>query len=143
MRSISDRGTDVLTVAHKLVGASWTLSAIAVLVLAVSAPDPSAQAWERVAGLQRLGAVASVATLLLGLAYGIWTVWGFLKSAWVAGKWVLFLVAAGTAGYAMRAATAHDSSALVTLTAVQLLALGAAIAVGVFLERSRHAGKLP
>lgn len=143
MKRLGDRGTDALTVAHKLVGLAWVVSAVAVLVLVVPALGSSAAAWGRVSAFQRAGGVASVVTLLFGLVYGLWTVWGFLRNRWVAAKWALYLVAVSTAGYAMPAARARDASLVVALTATQLAAMAAAMGVGVYLERSRHAGTLP
>lgn len=36
----------------------------------------------------RLGAQG---TLIIGIIYGIWTNWGFLKHKWLAAKWVVFV----------------------------------------------------
>lgn len=145
MKRMGDKGTDLLTIGHKLVGAAWVVGALGALVLTVGLMGSSgggAEKWAQVALFQRVASTCSVITLLFGLAYGIWTAWGFARHRGVLGKWALFLLATAFDGPSITFARAHSATLVVALTVAELLALIASMVAGVLLERYRHAGKL-
>jgi hypothetical protein len=125
---LGNKGTDFLTVAHKLIALAWVVATVALLLRAGSA-EP-APAWEWTAS------AAAVTTLVVGTLYGLLTTYGFVRNRWVTVKWLLtlFALAAGAA------AVGGGISARLTLAcrAAQLAAFVAAGAIGICLERSRH-----
>jgi len=146
MRRIAGKGIDAVTLVHKLVAVVWVVGALGVLVLAVPvthyAASDSSVTWARIVGFQDVASASSVAMLLVGLVYGVWTTWGFLRNRLVILKWVLFLAATGFGGPSISAARSHSATGVIVLTALELVVLVAAGAVGVYLERSRHSGRL-
>lgn len=143
MARIGDKGTDVLTLVHKLVGLAWVIAVAAMLVFVWPGLSSKAVEWTRLATLARVASTASVATLVLALLYGLASVWGFFGSRWLLAKWALYLVAVSASGYAVRATREETTGTLAALAAVQLVSLLVSMVVGVHLERARHAGKLP
>jgi hypothetical protein len=143
MKRLSSRSTDTLTLLHKLVGLAWVVAAIGVLVLTVPALSSGRVDWGRVAMFGKVGSTASVVTIVVAFTYHLFTVWGLLGSRWLFAKWGLYLVAVGTSGYAIRATREQVVGTVVLLAAVQLAALAGSMGTGVYLERSRHAGRLP
>lgn len=140
MKRINERATDALTLVHKFVGVAWLVAALATLLFVVPGGDI---AWERVTLFGRIASAASVVTLVLGFDYALFTVWGFLGSRWLVAKWALYLVAVASSGYAIRATREQDGGLVITLAVLQVVMLAAAMGLGVYLERSRHAGRLP
>ena len=98
--------------------------------------------WGRVSAFQTVASASSVATLIVGLAYGLFTAWGFVRFRWMIAKWALFLIATGFGGPSISAARSRSTSVLIALTAVEIGALMLCGALGVFLEQSRHSGRL-
>jgi hypothetical protein len=143
MKRLDDRGLDALTFVHKLTGLVWLVASLGVLAFTVPSIGSGDVAWHRVALLGRFASSASVVTLVLAVAYGVLTVWGFLGSRWFLAKWGLYLVAVGASGYAIRATREEAVGLLVVLASVQLLSLGSAMGIGVHLVRSRRKGVLP
>jgi hypothetical protein len=143
MKRLGDKGTTTLTLAHKLVGLAWLVAAIAVLVATVPSLSSGRVSWDQVALWGRVASSASVVTIVLAFAYGVFTPWGFLGSRWLLAKWALYLLAVSASGYTIRATREEAIMAVALLAAVQLVATGACMGIGVYLERSRRAGTLP
>jgi hypothetical protein len=143
MKRLGDKGTNAVTLLHKLVGLAWLVAAVATLVLTVPARASGRVAWDQVTLWGRVGSSASVVTIVLAFAYGIFTVWGFLGSRWLLAKWGLYLAAVSASGYTIRATREQVVATVAILAAVQLVALVACLGIGVYLERARHQGKLP
>lgn len=147
MKRLGEKGVDVVTLVHKLVAVVWVVSAGIALVLVVwasRAPDSASGAvWSRIGLFQTIAAFSSIPMVAIGLVYGIATPWGFglLRNRLVLAKWALLLCATGFGGPSISAARTHSVTAVITLTLAELAALVAAMVVGVFLERSRHAGR--
>ena len=140
MRRLEDRTTDIVTTAHKLVGFAWVVSTMLVLVFVLLGMGSGEVDWTRVARYDRAGSIASVVTLGFGFVYALFTRWG-VKNRWVLGKWALYLIAVAVSGYAIPAVREGQESTVVALAAIELAALLALMGIGVYLERSRHAGK--
>ncbi len=141
MKRLGGAGTDIVTTVHKLVAVVWAAGAVIALVIAAQlamTAGATAADWARVALFQGVAAYASVAMLLIGLVYSIWTPWGFFRNRWVIAKWVLFIVATALGGPAMGAAQTHASGVVIALTAGELAALAAAALIGLRLVRQRH-----
>jgi hypothetical protein len=140
MKKLGGKSIGAVTILHKLVALVWVASVIAVLVLVVPMAHSSAggagSVWASVGTLGSVASTSSVVMLLIGLVYGIWTPWGFIRNRWVIAKWVLFLLATGAGGPSISAAVAHSTGAVIALTAVELVALLAAGGIGIFLDRS-------
>jgi hypothetical protein len=144
VRRMESKNVDRLTTAHKLIGAAWAVCAIAVLVLVVPAVTASRDPgfWSRVVIFQRVAAYCSVATLVIGVVYGLWSSWGFVRYRQLILKWVLFLAATALNGPTITLAREGSALPVVALTAAEIVVLGACMAIGVFLERARHAGTM-
>jgi hypothetical protein len=144
VKRLAENSVDLLTVAHKLIGAAWVVCAIVVLVFVVPvrAGGGDAMLWSRIVLVQRIAAYCSVATLLVGFAYGIWTTWGFFRYRQVVGKWVLFLGATAFNGPTIIYARAHLAGPIIALTLAELVVLAASMGLGVYLERARHTGTM-
>jgi hypothetical protein len=143
LKRAGQRGTDRLTLLHKLVGLVWVVSAAGVLVLTLPGLRDDQVAWNLVLSIGRVASVASVLTLVLAIVYGLFTIWGFLGSRWLLAKWALYLVAVAASGYLIRAAREQDATVVVLLAVVQIAALVPAGALGWSLTRARNAGRLP
>jgi len=95
MKKIGRTGTKTLWIAHAAIVAVWTGSVAAMLALAVSAVGaPSVvalAAWRSMDAIDAFVPFVSLGTALLGVVYGVWTPWGFVRHRWVAVKWVLAL----------------------------------------------------
>lgn len=145
MKRLTDKGVDALTTVHKLVGVLWMVCAILVLAFVVpialsSAGD--ATTWGRITLLQRVAAYCSVATLVVGFAFGLWTTWGFVRYRQLIGKWVLFLAATALNGPSIIYSRNHNATVVIALTVAEVVVLAGSMAIGVYLERSRHAGTM-
>jgi hypothetical protein len=114
-----------------------------VLVLGIAGLASGQVAWGVVAILTRVASTASVLMLGLGLAYGLFTIWGFTGTRWLIGKWALYLVAVATSGYTISATKQKALAMLLALATVQLVSLAAAMSIGLRLDRARRAGRLP
>jgi hypothetical protein len=147
VKRIAGNGIDRVTVAHKLVGLVWFVSAAAALVLVMLLPRSgagSAGAWSRIEMIQLVAAGASVAMLVVSLVYAVATAWGFgiLRHRILLAKWALFLVATGFGGPGTSAGQARSVSGVIGLTLAELLCLVFAAIIGVRLERARHSGRV-
>ncbi len=143
MKRLGGRGTDGLTLLHKLVGLTWLVAAVVELVLAVPALDSGPVAWGNVALFVRIASYASVVTIVTAFVYVVFTVWGLLGSRWLLAKWGLYVMAVGASGYAIRATREEAVGTVVLLAAGQLVALVGCMGIGVYLERARHGERLP
>jgi hypothetical protein len=143
VKRLGDKGLHVLTLVHKGIGVGWALAVSGVIVLGILGLASGQVAWGVVAILTRIAATASVLMLVLGLTYGVLTIWGFTGTRWLMAKWALYLVAVATSGYTITATKGRTLSLLLALGVVQLAALAAAMSIGAHLERSRRAGRLP
>jgi len=141
VRRFDNRTVDIMTVAHKLVGFAWVVSTTLVIGMAVLGTNSGDLDWERMARYDRVGSLASVATLGFGFAYILFTRWS-VKNPWVLGKWALYLVAVAVSGYGIPAVRAQDATRVIVLSAIELVALLALMGMGVYLERARHAGRM-
>lgn len=140
---LKDRGIWGLTFVHKLTGLAWLIGAGTILWLAATALASGKADYALISRLARIGSTASVITMALGVAYHLFTVWGFAGSRVLWLKWGLYLVAVSASGYTIRAAREADAALLAALAAVQVVLLAAAMGSGVYLELGRKAGRLP
>lgn len=143
MKRLGDRGLHVLTLIHKGIGVGWALAVSGVLVLGIAGLASGQVAWGVVTILTRVASTASVLMLALGLAYGLFTIWGFTGTRWLIAKWALYLLAVATSGYTISATKGRALAMLLAIASVQLASLAAAMSIGLRLERARRAGTLP
>jgi hypothetical protein len=145
MKRLQGRSVDAVTLVHKLVAVAWAVGAIGSLAVAVALGAGSASAapaWGTVAALQTLASSMSVLMLLVGIAYSVFTAYGFFRDRLVVVKWLLFFVATGFGGPAISAAGSHSVTMLAAFTGVEVGALLCAGVLGVVLERRRHAAQV-
>jgi hypothetical protein len=139
MRRLEGRSIDAVTLVHKLVGVAWVLGAAGSLAVALGAGSSSAvPEWGTVAALQTLASAMSVLTLLVGVAFSVFTAYGFFRNRLVIVKWLLFFVATGFGGPAISAAGSRSAAMVAVFTGVEIAALLCAGALGIVLERRRH-----
>lgn len=143
MKRLGEKGLHALTLVHKGTGVGWALAVSVVLALGVYGLAAGSIAWGAIAVLTRVASTASVLMLVLGLAYGVFTIWGFTGTRWMIAKWALYLVSVATSGYTISATKERSIAMLLALATVQLVSLAAAMSIGAHLVRSRRAGRLP
>jgi hypothetical protein len=124
---MSERGIDFVTVVHKLVGVAWL---VAVILMAFTlTPDTWYVARNIAVG-------CALATIALGIVYGIWTEYGFARNVWVNAKWILAVIIGAGAVYSYREPNLPGAFWVFIL---QFLLFAASIGIGISLERDRHA----
>lgn len=137
MKLVGDKATDALTIVHKLTAVAWVVATIGILVPITSSVgflEPFAP--KKVTAFEIAAIAAAITTVAVGVVYGVWTTYGFVRNSWVGAKWALTLSAA-LAGAAVIRGGISAGMAL-ACTVAQLVAFACAIAIGVFLERRRH-----
>ncbi|WP_296012525.1 hypothetical protein [uncultured Adlercreutzia sp.] len=95
------RGKKALDVIHLLAAAVWlggyVLIFALLLVQGTGTPLPDPSVLDDLIATARLWAIAPSTFVLMatGLAYGLFTNWGFTRSTWVTVKWILSLAIVG------------------------------------------------
>jgi hypothetical protein len=145
VKRLEDKGVNALSIVHKVIGALWFVCALVVLVFVMPLAGGAVRGaafWDRVILVQRVAAYCSVATLLVGLAYGLWTYWGFARYPRVIGKWALFLLATALNGPTIVFGRSHSAVPILALTAAELVVLGISAGLGSYLAQGRKVGRL-
>lgn len=95
MKKLSVKGTRWLKIVHLILAAMWLGGAVSMLVIMLygtydfsgDAMRSSAVALKRVDDY--IVIPGAIGLLFTGLAYSIWTNWGFFKYRWITVKWIL------------------------------------------------------
>lgn len=94
MKKLNPQGVKVLKMFHLFFAVLWIGGGIALLaVLFLVYPESGDELYMKSRVIQVIddfliipGAIAS---LLIGVVYGVWTNWGFFKHRWITAKWIL------------------------------------------------------
>lgn len=134
---IGTRAIDALTIVHKLTAVLWFAATVGLLISALQAGDlPGLFHPPLDYPFRLIAAGAALVTLLVGIAYGILTDYGFLANPVVAGKWAL-TVAVVFGGFVAVGGFVSARTAVLFL-AGKLAAFIALTIAGVRLEVERH-----
>lgn len=97
MKKLSPRGVKILKIFHLFFAVLWIGGGIALVILFFSVnPVNGDELYMKSRIIQIIddfliipGAMAS---LLIGVIYGVWTNWGFFKHKWLIFKWVMTII---------------------------------------------------
>jgi hypothetical protein len=100
MRTLNPKGLKALRIVHVGVASVWLGGVVMMFALSLSAIGKStgqAQgAWESLATIDHILRPFVAATLVIGVVFGLWTPWGFVRHRWIVVKWALALATVAT-----------------------------------------------
>ncbi|MDU1904583.1 MAG: DUF2269 family protein [Dysgonomonas sp.] len=94
MKKLSPRGIKILKIVHLFFAILWIGGGIALLTILFSVtPETGDELYMKSRIVQivddYLIIPGAMASLLIGIVYGVWTNWGFFKHNWLIAKWIL------------------------------------------------------
>jgi len=100
IKKLNPTGVKILKMFHLLFAIMWIGGALAMMsVIYLSDAQTSGEMYMRLRALQIIDdyliVPGAMATLVVGIIYGIFTNWGFFKHRWLLVKWILTILQAG------------------------------------------------